>query len=99
MTRSPSRRYRVAVVRGSSDFRPVVVSNATGNRTSRAPILPSVRRYTQMCARAKYLSSRPIGRELRILLGILPRMIPNLGQRKRQGSQITMGMTRSVQDR
>src|SRR5437879_9228722 len=66
ITRSPSRRYRVAVVRGSLDARPVVVSSAAGSHSSFAPILPSVRWYTQIWARAKYLSSSATGRELRI---------------------------------
>jgi hypothetical protein len=39
------------MVRGSSDLRPIVVSNAAGNRSSFAPNLPLVRRHTQMCAR------------------------------------------------
>lgn len=54
------------MVRGRLDLRPVVVNSAAGNRSSFAPSLPLVRRYTQMWARAKYLSSSAIGRELRI---------------------------------
>ncbi|OBJ07701.1 hypothetical protein A5625_16360 [Mycobacterium sp. 1465703.0] len=53
------------MVRGWHDLRPVVVSNAAGNRSSLAPSLPLVRRYTEIWARAKYLSSSAIGRELR----------------------------------
>lgn len=85
-------KYRVAVVRDSSDLRPVVVSNAAGNHSSFAPSLPLVRRYTQMWTRAKYLSSRATSRELRIHRR--SDMPPSVGQ----GSQITIGITRSVQD-
>src|SRR5689334_5048132 len=74
ITRSPSRRYNVGVVRGLPDLRPTVVTRAAGNHSNRAPSRPLVRRYTQIWARAKYFSTRARKRELRNPCGTLSRL-------------------------
>jgi len=76
------------------NFRPVVVIKAAGNHNSLAPILPLVRRYTQMWARANPFSAQPFKKagiaDGGATCGSRPSVAPIYG------SQITTGMTRSV---